>query len=192
MIVGKFKGLRKLAVQAIVDEAQVFGERGAWNKAGDEGAIFRVPSAGGPVGLLNERMGQTRPVDGIVHQDFEPENASDPRMCKRFIKSGHTEVGRQQFQWLGGAYRGHEVRFYTGCAKMPTRMADAGSWQTERPVSALRFGLFQKDSESGLPEMVVGCQRVGQALVLHDDERETVGQAPGLIGPLLVKGEGAS
>jgi len=42
--------------------------------------------------------------------------------------------------------------------------------------------LTQERSESGLLEMVVAGQGVGEAALGHDDEGNAVGQAPGLVG----------
>src|SRR5688500_6650644 len=98
--VDKFEGLRKLAVQAIVDDTSVLRKGGTGHKGRHEDAVRGVPSTGGLIGRLNERMGEVCPVDGIVHQDLEPKDAADSWMLKRLVERGHTKIGRQQFQQL--------------------------------------------------------------------------------------------
>jgi hypothetical protein len=71
--VDKSESLRKPAMEPLVDRAMVLRKRGAGHQPGDEGTIARVPPAGRLIRLLNERVSQGRPFDGVVDQDFTPQ-----------------------------------------------------------------------------------------------------------------------
>lgn len=89
MSVGKVECLRKLTMEPLVDETMVFRKRRTKHKPGDETAISRVPPAGRLIGFLHEGVTQGGPFNGVVDQNFKPEDTTDSRMTQRIIERCH-------------------------------------------------------------------------------------------------------
>ncbi len=120
MSVGKFESLRKLTMESLVDGTMVFRKRRTRHKPGDETAISRVPPAGRLMCFLHEGVTQGGPFNGIVDQNFKPEDTTDSRMTQGFIEGCHPQIGRQQFQHWSSRCCGHVWEFYTGSTTLPT------------------------------------------------------------------------
>ena len=56
-----------------------------------------------------------------------------------------------------------------------------GLWEVRGPAGLLQGGA-EEGAETGLLEVAVGGEGVGEALALHDGEGDAVGEAPVLVG----------
>jgi hypothetical protein len=51
------------------------------------------------------------------------------------------------------------------------------------------LSIQHQGTKASLNKMAIACDSIGQALLLHDYEGNTVSQAPGFVGTRLVEGE---
>ena len=121
---------------------------------------------------------------------YTPENQPNrhQRDCKQPL---------QKKQQLNPAIRGAKKRknekFRLGrppASKTTENAPQSCKYQPPRHGFDSSFGsarLLEQDVESRLLEMMIARQSVGQAMLPHHRERDTIGQRPGLVGAAGVK-----